>query len=92
MYAVIRVRDEFLPKFGGTDTHIEWLCLDEREQRWFLSEDKHRRWEFDLKVDAQNVIDDDFDGDAFLTPIPIAERPLSFSSYSYPSIELPIVR
>lgn len=72
----------------------EYLCLDERLRRWYLSEEEHLRYEFGLKVDAVNVIDDHFDGDAFLKPVPIAERPLSFSASnypSYPSIELPIV-
>jgi hypothetical protein len=75
-YAVIRISNVSIPKFG-TDTCVEWLCFDEPEGTWFLSLEKHSRFEFDLKVDAENIIFDYFDDEEFLTVIPIAEKPLS---------------
>jgi hypothetical protein len=77
MFAVIRVSNVSIPKFG-TDTCVEWLCFnDSEEPYWFLSLEKHSRFEFDLKVDAENIIFDYFDDEEFLTVIPIAEKPLS---------------
>ena len=75
-YSIVHISNVAIPNVG-TETCLEWLCFNETTETWFLSLEKHSRFEFDLKIDAENVIYDCFDDDEFLTIVPIADRPYS---------------
>jgi hypothetical protein len=76
LWSVARISEPYLGHGVHGDLIIEWLCFEESLDRWYLSENKNERHEFDLRVDADQEILN-FGGDEFFITIPIADKPLS---------------
>ena len=74
-YSAVRISEPYLGYGYHSDLFIEWLCLDETAERWYLSENKNERWEFDSKAEAEQEILNF--GDDFLVAVPVADKPLS---------------
>jgi len=74
-WAVTRISEPYLGNGYHADLMIEWLCFDESLERWYLSDDKNERYNFDLKADADQEILNF--GDEFLVAVPIADKPLT---------------